>query len=155
MNKLATAALAALIGAAPILATATSASADSRQSYRNGKPVHSRQQNYYNNGNGNNNWQGVGVGLAAGAALGLGAGLLITRPPPPPVYYAPAPPPVVYYRAPAPVYYAPRPPPPVYYDRSWTEAHIEWCLDRYRSYNPATNTFIGYDGYERVCRGPY
>ena len=159
MNKLATAALAAVIGAAPILATATSASADSRQSYRNGKPVHSRQ--HYNNGhnnnwnNGNNNWQGVGVGLAAGAALGLGAGLLINRPPPPPVYYAPAPPPVVYYRAPAPVYYAPPPPPPVYYDQSWTEAHIEWCLDRYRSYNPATNTFMGYDGYAHECRGPY
>ena len=97
----------------------------------------------------------MGVGLAAGAALGLGAGLLINRPPPPPVYYAPAPPPVVYYRAPAPVYYAPPPPPPVYYDQSWTEAHIEWCLDRYRSYNPATNTFIGYDGYAHECRGPY
>ena len=47
------------------------------------------------------------------------------------------------------------PPPPPAYARAWTEAHIEWCLDRYRSYNPATNTFTGYDGYQHECRGPY
>ena len=62
---------------------------------------------------------------------------------------------MVYYAAPAPAYYAPPPPPPVYYDRGWTEAHIEWCLSRYRSYNPATNTYTGYDGYQHECRGPY
>ena len=97
----------------------------------------------------------INVGIAEQDLVGVGAGLLINRPPPP-VYYAPPPPPprVVYYPAPAPAYYPP-PPPPVYYDRSWTEAHIEWCLDRYRSYNPATNTFIGYDGYYHECRGPY
>lgn len=152
MNRIATALLAALVGAAPLLATATSASADNR--YKNGK--RSYHQNYNNNARYNNtpNWTGVGAGLAAGAALGLGAGLLINRPPPPRVYYAPPPPPpVVYY--PAPQAYYPPPPPPVYYERGWTEAHIEWCLDRYRSYNPATNTFIGYDGYQHVCRGPY
>jgi len=149
MNKLATAALAFIVGVAPILATAGSAAAESRPSYKNGKRV------YHHTYNDNNNWQGVGAGLAAGAALGLGAGLLINRrPPPPPVYYAPPPPPVVYYPAPPPAYYPP-PPRPVYYDRAWTEAHIEWCLDRYRSYNPATNTFTGYDGYQRECRGPY
>ncbi|HET7716901.1 MAG TPA: BA14K family protein [Bauldia sp.] len=149
MKKFATAALVALVGAAPILATVTDAAADSRK-YRNGKPVYSHR---YSN-NGGNNLQGVGAGLVAGAALGLGAGLLINRPPPPPVYYAPPPPPpVVYY--PAPAYYPPPPPPPVYYDSGWTEAHIEWCLDRYRSYNPATNTFTGYDGYQHECRGPY
>jgi hypothetical protein len=147
MNRIATALLAAVIGATPILATATSAFADNRPSYKNGKRVYN--QNY----NTTPNWAGVGAGFAAGAALGVGAGLLINRPPPPPrAYYAP--PPVVYYPAPAPAYYPP-PPPPAYYDRGWTEAHIEWCLDRYRSYNPATNTFTGYDGYQHVCRGPY
>lgn len=153
MNRIATALLAAVIGATPILAGTTTASAgDWRKSYKNGKPVHTRP---VNNGG---NWQGVGAGLAAGAVLGLGAGLLINRPPPPPrVYYAPPPPPppVVYYPAPPPVYYPPPPPAPVYYDRRWTEAHIEWCLDRYRSYNPATNMFTGYDGYQRQCVGPY
>lgn len=147
MNRIATALIAAIVGASPILATA--GAAEARQSYKNGKPVYTR-----NNGNGTN-WQGVGAGLAAGAALGLGAGLLINRPPPPPpVYYAPPRPPVVYYPAPARAYYPP-PPPPAYYDRRWTEAHIEWCLSRYRSYNPATNTFTGYDGYQHECRGPY
>ena len=153
MNRIATAVLAAVIGAAPILATATAASADQ---YRNGKRIHT--QTYYNNAP---NWSGVGAGFVAGAAVGVGAGLLINRPPPrayyapaPRVYYAAPPPPVVYYPAPAPAYYPP-PPPPVYYDRGWTEAHVAWCLDRYRSYNPATNTFTGYDGYQHECRGPY
>jgi len=148
MNRIVGAALAAMVGITPVLATATTASAaDWRKSYRNGRQV---PPPHHNNNN-NNNWQGVGAGLAAGAALGLGAGLLLNRPPPPPpppVYYAPPRPPVVYYPAPA------YPPPPVY-NRGWTEAHIEWCLDRYRSYNPATNTFTGYDGYQHVCRGPY
>jgi hypothetical protein len=148
MNRIATALLAAVIGAAPLLATATSASADS---YRNGKRIHNP---HYNNGYNNPNWSGVGAGFVAGAAVGVGAGLLINRPPPPVYYAPPPPPPVVYYAAPARAYYPP-PPPPAYYDRGWTEAHIEWCLDRYRSYNPATNTFTGYDGYQHVCRGPY
>jgi len=152
MNRVTSAVIAAIVGATPILATA--GAAEARQSYKNGKPVYTR--NYNNNGN-NNNWQGVGTGLAAGAVLGLGAGLLINRaPPPPPVYYyAPPPrPPVVYYAAPARAYYPP-PPPPVYYDRRFTEAHIEWCISNYRSYNPATNLFVGYDGYQHECRTPY
>ncbi len=149
MNRIAAAVLAAIVGITPVVAASSSAEAkDWRQSYKNGRPM---PPPHYNNGT---NWNGVGAGLAAGAALGLGAGLLLNRPPPPPppVYYAPRRPPVVYY-APAPAYYPP-PPPPVY-GRGWTEAHIEWCLDRYRSYNPATNTFTGYDGYQHECRGPY
>jgi hypothetical protein len=148
MNKIATALIAAVVGATPILAGV--GAAEARDSYKNGKRVYT---NNYNNGT---NWQGVGAGLAAGAALGLGAGLLINRPPPPPpVYYAPPRPPVVYYPAPAPAYYPPAPAAPVYYDGRWTEAHVQWCFSRYRSYNPSTNTFVGYDGYVHQCRGPY
>jgi hypothetical protein len=33
--------------------------------------------------------------------------------------------------------------------------HVEWCLNRYRSYNPRTNTFMGYDGYRHRCKSPY
>ena len=33
--------------------------------------------------------------------------------------------------------------------------HVEWCLNRYRSYNPRTNTFMGYDGYRHRCNSPY
>jgi hypothetical protein len=33
--------------------------------------------------------------------------------------------------------------------------HMEWCLNHYRSYNPRTNMFIGYDGYRHRCNSPY
>src|SRR5262249_18747699 len=35
------------------------------------------------------------------------------------------------------------------------DAHVQWCLDRYRSYNPRTNTFFVRPGVERVCVSPY
>lgn len=34
-------------------------------------------------------------------------------------------------------------------------AHVRWCLRRYRSYNPRTDQFLGYDGYYHYCRSPY
>lgn len=34
-------------------------------------------------------------------------------------------------------------------------AHVEWCLNRYRSYNPRTDTFLGYDGRRHRCNSPY
>ena len=34
-------------------------------------------------------------------------------------------------------------------------AHVEWCLNRYRSYNPRTDTYRGYDGYDHRCISPY
>lgn len=80
------------------------------------------------------------------------------RPPPPPpgwrppVYRPPVyvPPPV--YRPPV---YIP-PPPPVYRvpPGTWS-AHVNWCLNRYRSYNPQTNRYLGYDGYYKICYSPY
>jgi hypothetical protein len=33
--------------------------------------------------------------------------------------------------------------------------HVQWCLHRYRSYNPRTDTFMGYDGYRHRCNSPY
>lgn len=76
------------------------------------------------------------------------------RPPPPPPpwwddgYHRPPPPPPPIYRRPPP------PPPPVYGGRNWSR-HVEWCLDRYRSYNPQTNRFLSSSGYFKVCRSPY
>jgi len=35
------------------------------------------------------------------------------------------------------------------------DAHVEWCLRRYRSYNPATDTYRGYDGFDHRCISPY
>jgi hypothetical protein len=148
MNNLARIAVATLLAAAP-LAAGAEALAGGRVYYKDGYS-HPAGKTHYP-------WRpgpSAGVGFAAGAALGLGAGLLIARPPPPPPVYYAAPP--VYYPAPSPVVYYPTPPPPrVYYGRGWTEAHIEWCINRYRSYNPATNTFTGYDGLQHECVGPY
>ncbi|WP_417681331.1 BA14K family protein [Roseibium sp.] len=51
-------------------------------------------------------------------------------------------------------YYGPRyAPPPPRYRRS--HAHVRWCLNRYRSYNPRTDQYLGYDGYYHYCRSPY
>ena len=44
-------------------------------------------------------------------------------------------------------YYAP--------PRYGRDAHVEWCLNRYRSYNVRTDTFRGYDGYDHPCISPY
>ena len=32
--------------------------------------------------------------------------------------------------------------------------HQQWCRNHYRSYNPATNTYLSYSGVYRVCRSP-
>ncbi len=34
-------------------------------------------------------------------------------------------------------------------------AHVQWCLNRYRSYNPRTDQFLGYDGQYHYCDSPY
>ncbi|MCU0831932.1 MAG: BA14K family protein [Rhizobiaceae bacterium] len=33
----------------------------------------------------------------------------------------------------------------------WTPAWHDWCRNRYRSFNPASGTFTGYDGVKRFC----
>ncbi|PYB70099.1 MULTISPECIES: BA14K family protein [Rhizobium] len=82
--------------------------------------------------------------------------------PPPPDYY----PPSVYdepaYRPPPPPpVYRPRPRPPVYVEpgyrppRNVWARHVEWCLNRYRSYNPRTNEFLSSGGYYKTCRSPF
>ena len=34
-------------------------------------------------------------------------------------------------------------------------AHVEWCLNRYRSYRISSNTFQPYNGGRRICYSPY
>ena len=65
------------------------------------------------------------------AAFGAGAiiGGAIAAPPPPRVYRAPA------YR--------------------YSNAHIQWCYNRYRSYRASDNTFQPYNGPRRQCYSPY
>lgn len=33
--------------------------------------------------------------------------------------------------------------------------HVRWCMDRYRSYNPRTNTWVSYSGRVNQCISPY
>lgn len=109
-------------------------------------------------------WHHHDNGAAIGAGiLGLGVGALIGsavtsnsyRQPgyyyeQAPVYVEPAP----VYVAPRPVYVAPRPvyraaPAPVYYGAA--NSHVAACSARYRSYDPRSDTFLGYDGYRHAC----
>jgi hypothetical protein len=42
-----------------------------------------------------------------------------------------------------------------YDDGDYGSAHVEWCLDHYRSYNPRTNTWVSYSGNVNECNSPY
>lgn len=41
------------------------------------------------------------------------------------------------------------------YDGRYNRRHVDWCLDRYRSYNPRTNLWLSYSGNYRHCVSPY
>jgi hypothetical protein len=41
------------------------------------------------------------------------------------------------------------------YDVAVGGDHVQWCLDRYRSYNPRTNTWVSYSGEVHECVSPY
>jgi BA14K-like protein len=97
---------------------------------------------------------GVGAGLVAGAIVGgaiansnpyyYGYGPYYSAPYP---YYA-APPPVV-YGAPGPVYGAPG---PAYGAPAAAPGDaVAYCMQRYKSYDPASGTFLGYDGQRHPC----
>lgn len=88
-------------------------------------------------------------GVIAAGALGVAAGAVIgsvLAPPPAPVYVEPAyvePAYPTYYRpAPRVVYAAPQP---------WSRAWYDACSARYRSFDPRSGTFIGYDGASHFC----
>ena len=78
----------------------------------------------------------------AGFAVGTLFGHAAAQPryyAPAPVYVAPPPPPVVYT---TPVYYAPQP---------WTPDWYAYCARKYGSFDPASGTFLGFDGYRHMC----
>jgi hypothetical protein len=33
--------------------------------------------------------------------------------------------------------------------------HVAWCMERYRSYDPASDSFLGYDGLRHRCNSPF
>jgi hypothetical protein len=36
-----------------------------------------------------------------------------------------------------------------------SSAHVQWCHNRFRSYNAATDSYLGYDGRYHRCNSPY
>ena len=84
-------------------------------------------------------WRGGGWGYDA-AALGAIAGTMLA-----PYAYGPGP----YYGPPAhygpPAYYAPG------YAASSPANAVAYCTQRYRSYDPGSGTFVGYDGMRHPC----
>lgn len=42
-----------------------------------------------------------------------------------------------------------------YYYSSSNGNHVRWCVNRYRSYDTSTDTYLGSDGYWHRCRSPY
>jgi hypothetical protein len=134
MNRLFKTAVLSLGVAATTLASLPTASAGDRHWHRHG-------------GHGRHSDAGD---LAAAGILGLAAGALVVglaaQNEPAPVYDN-------YYRRPQ-----PRPireyPETVYYRGSfepWSRGWYEYCSDRYRSFDPQSGTYMGYDGREHFC----
>lgn len=90
------------------------------------------QKNYYGR-RGSSNFDALGAGL-----IGLGVGAVIGSALAPKEVYV-TPPARPHRRA----RYRPEP---------WTDDWYAYCHARYRSFNPQSGTFLGYDGYERFCR---
>lgn len=44
---------------------------------------------------------------------------------------------------------------PSYGTPSYGGGHVEWCYNRFRSYDAASDTYLGYDGYRHRCNSPY
>jgi len=79
-------------------------------------------------------WGGRGWGYGGFAAGAIVGGALASR------YYYPGP---SYYYEP---YYAP-PPPPSYYGSD----DVGYCMSRFRSYDPRSGTYMGFDGRRHPC----
>jgi hypothetical protein len=99
-------------------------------------------------------WRGWGWGVGAGVAAGLIVGGAIAASQYPYYGYGYGPYPYGYY-APAPVYAAPPvygAPGPVYGAQAPVAGDaVAYCSRRYRSYDPASGTFLGYDGQRHPC----
>ena len=135
MNKGTKIAILAAAAFSTAMVPLTSASADNWRG--DGYYHHYR---HHNNGDA---WAAGAIGLAAGALLGSA----LAQPREPDVIYRDYD--DGYYRHPVTVYREV----PRYYGgaRPWSREWYRYCSDRYRSFNPETGTFRGYDGRDYFC----
>lgn len=135
MNKGTKIAILAAAAFATAMVPLTSASADNWRG-----DGYYRHYNHHNNGDA---WAAGAIGLAAGALLGSA----LAQPREPDVIYRDYD--DGYYRRPVTVYREV----PRYYGgaRPWSREWYRYCSDRYRSFNPETGTFRGYDGRDYFC----
>ncbi|ENN93891.1 BA14K family protein [Bartonella bovis] len=116
---------------------------------------HNIHQYHVNRPNNTSDALAAGVlGLATGAILGN----VLTKPAQPQIIYQ-APYPqnqVIYQEIPQPqVVYQVHP--TVTYQSTyqpWTSQWLQYCTQKYRSFNPKTGTFRGYDGLDHFCHAP-
>ena len=144
ITKLATAALIAV--AVPLYAgVASAASVSGALAIKNAATSNIEYVRYgwrgggygWRGGYGGWGWGGLGAGLAAGAIIG---GVLAA-----PYYYGGGP----YYAYGGGPYYAPA---PGYYAQPYGgDNAVAYCMQRYRSYDPRSGTFLGNDGYRHPC----
>ncbi|WP_142416378.1 BA14K family protein [Bartonella massiliensis] len=101
------------------------------------------------------------LGLAAGAILGN----VLKKPEQPQVIYQPVPQRQVIYQEVPQVIYQQVPESQVIYEvqstvtgqplqQPWTRGWLQYCKKKYRSFNPQTGTFRGYDGRDHFCYAP-
>lgn len=135
LKKVAGLTLSSLAVAGMLAVSAAPASAAPRHHGWNSQGNHQMHRSHRNHrshrayrGHRRDNWQAPAAGL-----LGLGAGLIIgsaiASPPPPP-------------------------PPPAYRGspRAWSPDWMAYCTSKYRSFNPRTGYYLGYDGDYHFCR---
>ncbi|MCR6500209.1 BA14K family protein [Shinella sp. CPCC 101442] len=103
-----------------------------------------RPRRHHRDHNGRDAVIGGALGLATGVIIG---GALANQPRysepryVEPDYYPEPEPRVIYRRQPV---YTPSYEP-------WTQSWFDYCSQRYRSFNPRSGTFVGYDGREHFC----
>jgi hypothetical protein len=85
-----------------------------------------------------------GAAIFGGIVGGIAGGVIGGMIGPPPVYYRPPPPPVYYQ---PPVMYQPQYVP----QQQYVDPQIAYCIQRFRSYNPQTQSYMGYDGFAHRC----
>ncbi|WP_336279484.1 BA14K family protein [Bartonella sp. CB175] len=92
------------------------------------------------------------LGLAAGALLGNA--LKKSEPPQPQIVYQVAPQRQVIYEVPQTQVVYQAPPIVTYQNQQLSASWLQYCRTKYRSFNPETGTFRGYDGKDHFCYAP-